>query len=84
VSRLQRESAAARADKETAEARLAELAASVSFLRSELEAERRQHEGYKAKAKKVLAEKDKLIASLREGSGPDSPLADEAEMNQLL
>ncbi len=41
----------------------------MSFLRGELEAARAQHDAYKAKAKKVLAEKEKIIAGLREGGG---------------
>ena len=65
----------------------------MSFLRGELEAARAQHDAYKAKAKKVLAEKEKIIAGLREGGGRASSEegggevgggGDDAELKQAL
>ena len=46
--------------------RLEELTSNVESIKLELIQAREQHEEYKAKAKKVLFEKEKLITSLRD------------------
>ncbi len=85
VARVQKEMSTVESDRGASEARAAELSASVAFLRSELESNRAQHDAYKVKAKKVLAEKDKIIAalrSIREGGGGEG--ANEGSSSQEL
>lgn len=53
-------------------ARVQELTAKVTALQEELSQAADQHEEYKVKVRKVLAEKEKLIAALRQqGHGGD-------------
>ncbi len=67
-----------------AKAREAELSKAAAAARGELEAERSRHDQYKAKAKKVLWEKEGLIETLRSGNQLPSSFSADEELQQAM